>query len=89
VTAAKGDALLIPREAVVSGVDAGQSTVVVLDDAATARRARVKLGIQDEEFVEILSGLDDGTLVATSGVADLRDGDAVVPRTNPAVAFAR
>jgi HlyD family secretion protein len=89
VTAAKDHALLIPREALVSTGDGGQSTVVALDDGATVRRARVKLGIQDEEFVEILSGLDEGSLVATSGLADLHDGDVVVAQTNQAVAFVR
>ncbi|HET6315834.1 MAG TPA: efflux RND transporter periplasmic adaptor subunit [Chloroflexota bacterium] len=89
VTAAKESALMVPRDAVLSTSSGGQSSVVALDGGAIARRAPVKLGIQDDRFVEILEGLDEDDLVATTGLADLHNGDAVAPQTNQAVALGR
>jgi len=43
-------------------------------------RQPVKLGLQNDQQAEILSGLDDGALVATSGLNDLAEGDIVAPQ---------
>jgi membrane fusion protein (multidrug efflux system) len=81
-------ALVVPRDAIVSGLSE-QPAVVTIEGGATARRRLVTLGIQNERLVEIVAGLDEGSLVATSGVSDLRDGDAVAPQGDLAVALAR
>jgi len=84
VTAQKSNALLVPNEALVGG-----STLIVIDDANTAHRAPVKLGLRGERFAEVLSGVEAGQTVAISNPADLQDGDVVAPRGNTAVALAR
>jgi multidrug efflux pump subunit AcrA (membrane-fusion protein) len=58
----------------------GQPRVAVIDDTNTAQIRTVQLGVQSSTQAEILSGLTDDQLVATSGVANLHDGDVVAPR---------
>ena len=49
----------------------------------------VKLGLQSDQLAEILSGIDDGQLVATSSLNDLADGDVVAPQVQTTTAFVR
>ena len=81
VTAVRQGALLVPREAIVAGPSADQGTVVSIGDDNRAHRLQVRLGLTDERFTEVVGGgLQEGQLVATSGVADLSEGDLVTPR---------
>lgn len=74
VTQEKDNALMVPKEAVVAR--AGQTSVfVVKGDTVQARP--VKLGVQQNGFVEVVSGLQPGEEVVAAGQADLRDGDRV------------
>jgi len=79
VTAARHGTLLVAREAILKGDG------VMSVDGGSARSKHVKVGLQDERFAEILSGVDEGDVVATSGLADLKDGDVVSPQV-PVVA---
>lgn len=47
--------------------------------ALTAKFQPVQTGIRDGERVEIVSGIDSGARVITTGATALRDGDRVVP----------
>jgi hypothetical protein len=47
------------------------------------------LGLQSDRFSEILSGIDDGQLVATGSLNDLTDGDVVAPQIDTRTALAR
>lgn len=68
------DALLIPAEAVVPGLE--EKNVFVLEDGHAQRRA-VETGARTATDVHILSGLAAGDVVITSGLQNLRQGQAV------------
>lgn len=59
----------------------GEMLAVVGPDGA----GKTALVLRDERWVEIISGLSEGELVATSGLTDLVDGEHVLARvvTNP------
>ncbi len=94
--ASKQDALLVPREALLSGAPGGRGSVgaalrprgtVMVIEAGTnrVREVPVDLGLADGRRIEVLVGLDEGQIVATSGLADLADGDVVAPRVEDAI----
>jgi hypothetical protein len=56
--------------------------VVTIGDTDTAHMQPVLLGLQDDQFAEILSGLDDQQLVATSNASDLHEGEVLAPQVN-------
>jgi membrane fusion protein, multidrug efflux system len=69
------DALLVPAVAVIPGLN--QKNVFVMIDGKAERRA-VETGTRMESTVHILSGLEPGDVVITSGLQQLRAGQAVV-----------
>ncbi len=76
----RANAVLIPAEALVR--DGGQTAVFVAN-GATAERRIVTTGIQDEQRVEITSGLRAGELVITRGHIGLADGAAISVAAGP------
>lgn len=74
VLQAHDDALLVSREALVE--DDGQPGVFAIEDGH-ARFHKLKLGIGDENHVEVLSGIAAGSRVVTTGRTSLEDGMAV------------
>jgi len=86
ITGAERNALLVPREAVLgSPTPNGQATVVTLDGARAERRT-VRLGLVNDQVVEVSSGLSDGQVVAIGNAAGLNNGDVVVPQLRTALA---
>lgn len=75
VTNKKIDVPVIPRVSVINTY--GSWIVFVVDEDNIARRREVTLGIENEEFVEVLSGLSMGDLVIIAGQNFLSDGDLV------------
>jgi RND family efflux transporter MFP subunit len=80
LTATRQAALLVPREAVIATQGSPDATVVRVDEESRARRVPVRTGLTGERMVEILTGLSEGQVVVTSGVANLNDGDLVAPQ---------
>lgn len=74
ITQQKANALLVPKDAVVT--KSGQATVFVVKDG-TAHAVPVKTGLSSGNNVEVTSGLSAGEEVVVAGQADLRDGDKV------------
>jgi len=64
-------ALLVPLEAVVE--NGGTSFVFVLKDGR-AKRVEIKTGISDDEYAQVLSGLQEGDEVVLSPLEKLEDG---------------
>jgi multidrug efflux pump subunit AcrA (membrane-fusion protein) len=70
--------LLAPANAVVNN-----SLLVVEGDRASARK--VEIGIRGTGFVEIVSGVRDGELVASPATTNIKSGARVRPQlTEPA-----
>jgi HlyD family secretion protein len=82
ITADRHDTLLVPRQSLIGGA------VLTITSSGAVHRQPVKIGIQDDKSIEILSGIDDGQLIATSGVSDLTEGEIVAPQIQAPMALA-
>lgn len=71
----KGDAMVVPREAVV--VRDGYSYVFMVDDKSRVHQRRVTVGSQRSDVVVIRDGLAPEERVAVQGAGFLSDGDLV------------
>ena len=72
--------VVVPKDAVLTGAPGTQPMVIGIDPTGLVHRLPVKIGLQNDQKVEILGGIDDGQLVATSSLSDLNDGDIVAPQ---------
>ena len=70
------NALLIPSEAVIPGLD--EKNVFVMIDGKAERRP-VETGTRTASTIHILSGLSPGDVVITSGLQQMRAGQSVTP----------
>jgi len=75
VTRTRANVPVIPRISVISTY--GQWIAFTIDEDNIARRHIVELGIENEEFIEVLSGLKLGDRVVSAGQNFLSDGDPV------------
>ena len=67
-------AVLLPREALIRELQ--RAHVFVVDDGKAVKRD-ITLGLEEGDYVEILSGLDAGESVIIAGQGGLKDGAAV------------
>lgn len=74
------DAMLIPAEAVIPGLD--EKNVFVIQDGVAQRRA-VETGSRTSTQVQILSGLQPGDRVITSGLQTMRANQPVEALSDP------
>jgi membrane fusion protein (multidrug efflux system) len=75
-TQTRGDAVLVPKEAVIDR--GGNSHVLVVDRSQRVRLRRVELGSSSGGFRELVSGnLKPGDVVVTAGKENVADGDQV------------
>jgi HlyD family secretion protein len=70
------DALVVPGESVITAPD-GTASVMVIGPDQVAHATPVKTGIRQEDYVQILSGLQAGQQVVTQGAYGLPDGAKV------------
>ncbi|MCL1960124.1 MAG: efflux RND transporter periplasmic adaptor subunit [Spirochaetes bacterium] len=75
VTNRKTNIPVIPRLSVINTY--GSWIVFIVDENNTARRREVTLGIDNEEFIEVLDGVSIGDKVVSAGQNFLSDGDFV------------
>ena len=75
VTSRRVNVPVIPRMSVINTYDSW--IVFVADEDNIARRREVTLGLDNEEFMEILSGVEIGERVVSAGQNFLSDGDLV------------
>jgi HlyD family secretion protein len=69
-------ALKVPKSAILTAQDGSKSVMVIGSDGA-AHRKPVTLGIQDEEDVQITSGLGNNDMVITTGSYGIDEGTKV------------
>ena len=77
------DALTIPAAAI---IEEDNEVVVYVVAGGEAIRRPVKIGIRDDELVEVLDGLDESDQIVITGQQSLRDGSRVLaslPATAP------
>ena len=67
-------AVLMPREAVVREL---QSAYVFVAKDGVAEKRPVTLGLEEEDFIQALTGLDAGEDVIIAGQGGLKDGSAI------------
>ena len=75
VTNAKHDVPVIPRSAVINTY--GSWIVFTVTKGNTAERREIKLGLESEDLIEVVSGLELGEQVVTVGQNFLSNGDPV------------
>jgi multidrug efflux pump subunit AcrA (membrane-fusion protein) len=75
VTGSRAGVPVIPRFAVINTY--GSWIVFVVNEEGVAERRVIRPGIENEEYVEILEGLEEGELVVTAGQNFLSDRDPV------------
>jgi len=75
ITNRKVDVPVIQRTSVINTY--GSWIVFLVDENSTARRREVTLGLENEDFFEILGGLNLGDKVVSAGQNFLSDGDPV------------
>jgi len=74
-TAAKSDALVVPRSALFRGPDGSWQVYAVVD--GLAKLTTVEVGLMNDEQVEIVKGVSDGQRVVLAPESTLTDGTKV------------
>ena len=74
------DALVVPAAAVLTGAD-GATTVMVIGADSHAHQTAVKVGIRQEDNIQILDGLKEGQSVVVEGAYGLPDNTKVSVET--------
>lgn len=74
------DALVVPASAVLTGAD-GSATVMVIGSDQHAHQTAVKVGIRQDENIQILDGLKEGQSVVATGAYGLPDNTKVAVET--------
>jgi multidrug efflux pump subunit AcrA (membrane-fusion protein) len=75
VTNVRRDVPVVPRASVINTY--GTWVVFTVDEGNIARRCEVRLGLENENFFEVLSGVEIGDRVVSAGQNFLGDGDPV------------
>ena len=74
----KRGALVVPVEAVET--QQGQASVLLVDKDHVVQQKQVQVGIETPDWVEVLSGLEEGDLVVVGNRSQLRPGTTVQPK---------
>ena len=74
-TESKEGALCVPASALV--LKGNQTVIFTVDEENRARQREVELGIENSNYVEILSGVKEGEVVITKGNTLVSDGTLV------------
>ncbi len=69
VVESHADVVLVPRELVLMR---GNREVVFVEESARAQMREIETGLEDEKFVEVLKGVDEGERLITSNYETLR-----------------
>jgi RND family efflux transporter MFP subunit len=81
----KGDTLCVPLQAI--NQEANAASVLVIDPSNTVRRRDITLGIETENYAEVVKGLSEGDEVVVSDRSGLHPGEAVRPKLTEAATY--
>ncbi len=81
----KGDALVVPLQAVNQGTD--RASVLMVDASNKIEERPIALGIQNESSAEVLSGLNEGDRVVIGDRSGLHPGELVHPKLTQAATY--
>jgi RND family efflux transporter MFP subunit len=70
----KPEALVIPKEAI---IETGGEMIVFIAEGKQAVRKTVTLGYEQDRMVEVLKGLDKGSLLIIKGQQLIKDGSTI------------
>ena len=82
VSEAIPDALVVPASAILTAADGG-TTVMVISADQHAHQQAVKVGIKQEDKVQIVEGLKEGQRIVTEGAYGLPDNVKVAVEAAP------
>lgn len=68
------DALAVPKTAL---VEEGGLRSLFVAEADTVRKVEINAGLYDEQYVEVLDGVEEGAFVVTAGQGGLRHGSRI------------
>ena len=75
ITNTRRDVPVIPRGTVINTY--GHWIVFTINDQNIASHREISLGLENEEFIEVVNGIEEGELVVSQGQNFLSDGDLV------------
>jgi membrane fusion protein (multidrug efflux system) len=70
----KEDVLVIPRKSILYKQN---KTYVFVSDRNQVSQREIELGLTEEDYVEVLNGLEQGEVIVTVGVEGLEDGERI------------
>jgi hypothetical protein len=62
-----------------------RNTVFAVDKDGNAKFRRIKIGITNRQFAQVLEGLDEGDMVVVKGQEALGDGQPLAPTQMPQI----
>ena len=81
----KGDTLTVPLQAI--NQEGNNASVMIVDASNTVQRRDITLGIQTENYAEVLRGLNEGEQIVVSDRSGLRPGETVRPKLIEAASY--
>ena len=81
----KGDTLCVPLQAINQKGNA--ASVLVVDPSNTIQQRDITLGIETEDYAEVIKGLNEGDQVVVSDRSGLHPGEAVRPKLTEAATY--
>ena len=76
------DALLVPNRAITADRTAGRYYVTRADALGNAEKVEIKIGLRDDDYTQVVSGLDEGESVVLQTM-DLKDSDPAMQPMGP------
>lgn len=73
--------VLVPREAVIRELQ--KAHIFVVKDDGVAERRAISLGLEEDDSMEVTSGIEEGDQVVVAGQGSLKDGSKIKVIPNP------
>jgi RND family efflux transporter MFP subunit len=81
----RGDALVVPLQAI--NQEGDHASVLLVDQNDRIQNCQISLGIENENYAEVVSGVAEGDRVVISDRSGLRAGETVHPKVTEAATY--